>query len=132
MIVTEYQDGQPLTTEERDAFERVHIRTNHRTDLCSIYLYAYAEYVPGSYPSTWEKDRFTHQYWFDLDGQLMFENFYNEDGMECIERLFYKNGEPSYRCAAVYDENGKRTGGVTYINAKTGEVFDPDADGYPD
>ena len=131
-IVTEYYEGEPETTEESDALGRVHIRTNHRTDLCGIYWYAYALYVPDTYPSSWELDRFTHQYWFDLDGQISFEYFYNEDGTECNEKLFYKNGEPSYRCVAVYDENGKQTGGVRYINAKTGEEFDPDTDGYPD
>ena len=131
-IVTEYYEGEPETTEESDALGRVHIRTNHRTDLCGIYWYAYALYVPDTYPSSWEPDRFTHQYWFDLDGQLSFEYFYNEDGTECTEALFYKNGEPSYRCVAVYDENGERTGGIRYINAKTGEEFDPDTDGYPD
>lgn len=131
-IETDYYEGEPRTTEEIDAYGRVHIRTNHRTDLCGLYWYAYALYVPDTYPSSWEHDRFTHQYRFDLDGQLSSEYFYNEDGTECNEKLFYKNGEPSYRVVAVYDENGTQTGGARYINAKTGKEFDPDTDGYPD
>ena len=83
-IVTEYYEGEPENDGgKRRARPRAYPNEPSDRYLCGIYWYAYALYVPDTYPSSWEPDRFTHQYWFDLDGQLSFEYFYNEDGTEC-------------------------------------------------
>lgn len=131
-IVTEYYEGEPETTEESDALAAC---ISERTigQICAAFTgmrmrcMCRTPILPhGSLTASHINTGLTSTGSFRLNISTM------RTGTECTEELFYKNGEPSYRCVAVYDENGERTGGIRYINAKTGEEFDPDTDGYPD